>query len=329
MVVGVAGAGRWDDLRVELRQVRRIAAYGVARDAAGRVLLVRLSDRTDSPGTWLLPGGGVHQGEHPRDAVVREFREETGLDVEVVRLRDVHVDTADLPHRGISRHHERIVYDVRPVGGTWTDERRASTDRAAWFTADELADVPLARLVSAELGVAGRAPVHRPVRRRRRLAAPADPRRVQRFAAYAVATDPAGRVLLTRISMGFPGAGTWHLPGGGTDWGEAPADGVLRELVEETGQRGRIVELIGVTSMHNPRALGPEGYPIDWHGVRAIYRVAIDEPTEPVVADLGGSTSDARWYTPEELAGLRLNRLALDGLAWAGLLPDHRPQGGR
>src|SRR5690606_7674139 len=93
--------------------------------------------------------------------------------------------------------------------------------------------------------------------------------RAQRFAAYAVATDPDGRVLLTRIADGYPGAGRWHLPGGGTDFGEQPGEALLRELVEESGQRGRLVELLGVASHRDAASLGPEGYPIDWHGVRA------------------------------------------------------------
>ena len=114
-----------------------------------------------------------------------------------------------------------------------------------------------------------------------------------RFAAYAVATDPRGRVLLTQISSGYPGGGLWHLPGGGTDYGEHPAKALIRELAEETGQRGRLLALPGVASHRDPASLGPEGYPIDWHGVRAFYRVMVDRPTRPRVHDAGGSTSAA------------------------------------
>ena len=46
----------------------------------GRVLLVREGD------TWLLPGGRLEAGESPDAGAVREVREETGIDVEVVGL---------------------------------------------------------------------------------------------------------------------------------------------------------------------------------------------------------------------------------------------------
>ena len=52
----------------------------VVHDAAGRLLLVQ---RGSDPhrGHWTLPGGRVEPGETPEQAVVRELREETGLDV--------------------------------------------------------------------------------------------------------------------------------------------------------------------------------------------------------------------------------------------------------
>jgi ADP-ribose pyrophosphatase YjhB (NUDIX family) len=132
---------------------------------------------------------------------------------------------------------------------------------------------------------------------------------------YAVATDPAGRVLLTRNSEGYPGAGRWHLPGGGTDFGEQPAAALLRELAEETAQAGRITGLLGVSHRHNPAALGPEGYPIDWHTVRVYYRVIIDVPTEARVLDSGGSTAAAGWFSRAEAARLPMTDATRTALA--------------
>lgn len=52
----------------------------MVHDAAGRLLLIRRA-HAPSAGLWSLPGGRVERGESDADAVVRELREETGLDV--------------------------------------------------------------------------------------------------------------------------------------------------------------------------------------------------------------------------------------------------------
>src|SRR3954463_11621377 len=98
-------------------KIRRVGAYGICRDAAGRVLLARNSGLSEFPGQWTLPGGGVEQGEHPDQAVVREFGEETGLRVRIDGLHTVTADVLRLP-AGPLEHTDRLVYDVTPVGGT-------------------------------------------------------------------------------------------------------------------------------------------------------------------------------------------------------------------
>ncbi|GIG57464.1 hypothetical protein Lfu02_18360 [Longispora fulva] len=302
-----------------LRQERRIAAYGVCRDDSGRVLLVQMSPSSAHYGSWNLPGGGIDHGEDPADAVVREFLEETGLVVEITGLRAVSSEVVPLPHIGVLRHQDQIVYDVRITGGELTPEADGTSHRVEWLSDAEIERLPLFDRVRDALAVTGQPMVAHPN-------PPADPPaeqhpdRGQRFSAYGVVTDPAGRLLLTLISDGYPGAGTWHLPGGGTDFGEDPATAVLRELSEETGQTGRITELLSVTNMHNPAAWGPEGRAMDWHGVRVTYRVIIDTPSDPVVGEVGGSTAAAGWFTPKEAMTLRLNRPALEALTRAGVL---------
>jgi ADP-ribose pyrophosphatase YjhB (NUDIX family) len=259
-------------------QRRRIAAYGICRDEAGRVLLTGDGD---------LPGGGVGHGEHPNEALIRGFVEETGLAAEIITLRDVVAHFTVDDHEVV--HTDRVLYDVKVTGG----EPRADL---VWVDA-------LPETVEPELP---------PTRPRRDPGATT----MQRFAAYGITTDAAGRLLLTRIAPPYPGAGTWHLPGGGTDFGEQPTEGLLRELVEETGQRGRVTGLRAVTHNHNPRALGPEGRPMDWHTVRALYRVVVDRPGTPsVVEAAGGSTAEARWVTSADLAKLPVNAFAKRAIA--------------
>lgn len=59
---------------------RRVGAIVACVDASGRVLLVRQRGGPFA-GAWLLPGGGVEDGESPEDAVRRETREETGCEL--------------------------------------------------------------------------------------------------------------------------------------------------------------------------------------------------------------------------------------------------------
>jgi 8-oxo-dGTP diphosphatase len=285
-------------------KIRRVGAYGICRDADGRVLLARNSDLSEFPGQWTLPGGGVEQGEHPDDAVVREFAEETGLSVRIDGLRTVTADVIRLP-AGSLEHTDRLVYDVSIVGGSLRAEADGTTDLVEWVAPADLGSRPLMPFTAHLLGLADSPP---PVTSSDPLARP---ERVQRFGAYAAATDPDRRILLTQISAAYGGAGLWHLPGGGTDHGETPEQALHRELYEETSQRGRITGLLGVSHRYDPAAVGPEKRPLDWHTIRVLYRVEVDSPTEAVVTEgTGGSTSQAAWFTRDEIDKLELTELA-------------------
>lgn len=58
----------------------------IIRNEKGQVLLQRRAD----DGNWNLPGGIIEPGEEPADAVIREVKEETGLDVIVERISGVY-----------------------------------------------------------------------------------------------------------------------------------------------------------------------------------------------------------------------------------------------
>jgi hypothetical protein len=63
-----------------------LGAFAVIRDDQGRVLLCHRRDMD----AWNLPGGGVCNGELPTEAVVRETREETGLEIVVEQLTGIY-----------------------------------------------------------------------------------------------------------------------------------------------------------------------------------------------------------------------------------------------
>lgn len=55
---------------------------GILRDTAGRVLLAQRPPGKHLAGLWEFPGGKIEPGESPWHALVRELREELGIDVE-------------------------------------------------------------------------------------------------------------------------------------------------------------------------------------------------------------------------------------------------------
>ena len=59
-----------------------LTVLGVIRNADGRYLITRrVQTKTWAAGWWEVSGGGVMAGETSQQAVLREVREETGLDV--------------------------------------------------------------------------------------------------------------------------------------------------------------------------------------------------------------------------------------------------------
>jgi len=85
----------------------------------GTILLQRRSDN----GLWGLPGGSLEKGESVTTAILREVQEETGLQVEVVRLIGVYSDPAFQIVRysdGNVVHYVTSFFECRILGGELT-----------------------------------------------------------------------------------------------------------------------------------------------------------------------------------------------------------------
>ena len=271
----------------QVRKVQRVAAYAVIlRD--DHVLLSRLASRLTSKELWTLPGGGLEHGEDPRDAVVREVHEETGLEVQIGETAHVysfHQRNTWRQGRRADAHSLRIVYDGWvPVDAPEPRvvEVDGSTAEAAWKPLAGVLDgtVPTVSLVTEVL-------------REHRL------HKVQRAAAYAfvVAGD---RVLLVRNSRRGPHPGTWTLPGGGIRHGESPRDAVVREVTEETGLACQVGDLLDVTDSHF-EGTAPSGRREDFHTVQILFRATVDSEDEPRVGDVDGTTDAAAWVPLDQV----------------------------
>jgi len=108
----------------------------------GKILIVRRSSEPGK-GKWSVPGGLVELGETVEQAVVREVREECGLDVEVDRLIDV-VDSMTFDRNGRLKYHFIILdFFVKIKGG----ELRPGDDakEAMWVPLEEVENYDLTK----------------------------------------------------------------------------------------------------------------------------------------------------------------------------------------
>jgi 8-oxo-dGTP diphosphatase len=136
---------------------RYLGAYALCFDALNRLLLCRLSTACIEAGYWTLPGGEVEWGEPPEDAVVRELREETGLEAsEVSLVREVFADVYPKTEKrpGDPVHHVGLLYRVGKAAGMVRPETAGTTDHCAWFTREEAEKLPLTSLGRFALGIA-------------------------------------------------------------------------------------------------------------------------------------------------------------------------------
>ena len=92
-------------------------------------------------GHWDIPGGFCDAGEHPVDTVIREVREEVGLDVRVTGMVGIWMDAygagepGDPPDVTLNCYYHAVAVDD---GSPVVDPREAS--EAAWFAPDALPD---------------------------------------------------------------------------------------------------------------------------------------------------------------------------------------------
>ncbi len=104
----------------------------------GALLLVQRG-RGPGQGLWAVPGGKVQFGETQRQAVIREVREETGLDIEPGEV--VWVGDSLGPGNPPAWHYTLVDFAARVVGGDAT----AGDDALAveWVLLDEVLDRPV------------------------------------------------------------------------------------------------------------------------------------------------------------------------------------------
>lgn len=107
----------------------RPTAAAVIVNEQGEVLLAR---RAGEPfkGEWNLPGGFIEGNEHPAAGVVRELKEETGAEIELIEQIGIYLDSYNDPQQGFI-YTFNIPYAARIKRGAL--QARDDTSELKWF----------------------------------------------------------------------------------------------------------------------------------------------------------------------------------------------------
>jgi len=110
------------------------AVTAVVENENSELLMI---ERTDN-GLWALPGGAQDFGESVIDAVRREVKEETGIDVEITGLSGIYSDPRHVIayDDGEVRQEFSLCFRARPIGGSLHSS--SESRRVTWVPFDQL-----------------------------------------------------------------------------------------------------------------------------------------------------------------------------------------------
>lgn len=118
--------------------VHIVAAGGIVENAQEEILLVKIRRN----GHWVFPGGQVEVGENLIDGVVREVKEESGIDVSVSHLIGIYSNTATYEgHSGVKTVPTKVMFDFvcEPIGGSLATSDETSDSR--WVQKEKVLDM--------------------------------------------------------------------------------------------------------------------------------------------------------------------------------------------
>lgn len=101
-----------------------------------------LTQRKGVPHIWELPGGKVEFNEEPSNAVVREVKEETGYDVEVL-VRNRRLAMLPLSYSVKVNSYLQIIllcFECKLIGGSRL-VAKSEVDDVQWFSVNELPEI--------------------------------------------------------------------------------------------------------------------------------------------------------------------------------------------
>jgi 8-oxo-dGTP diphosphatase len=113
--------------------LRHVTVGAIAVNDKNEVLLVKRADNIHNGGKYTIPGGFLDRGENTTEATLRELKEETGYDGEIIKLFRIN-DSPNRPKE--DRQNVDFLYLVNVVGGTKTENAEVSA--IVWVAKDNL-----------------------------------------------------------------------------------------------------------------------------------------------------------------------------------------------
>jgi 8-oxo-dGTP diphosphatase len=114
-----------------------VAVGGIVENEHGEILLVKTRN-----GGWVFPGGQVEVGENLEDALIREIKEESGIDISVTSLIGVYSNTGTHKwYDGVTDVPTKLMLDFvcKPLGGglSISDE----TSESKWVEKEKVLNI--------------------------------------------------------------------------------------------------------------------------------------------------------------------------------------------
>jgi 8-oxo-dGTP diphosphatase len=113
--------------------VTRVAEYGIILHD-NKFLMLKFSKETNPSEGWIFPGGRLDDKEDPKKGLIREIKEETNLEVDVLFPSDVTM-------WGIDEDHRYAVFFVCKLKGKDNVQLCNEHQDFAWFSFDNLDNI--------------------------------------------------------------------------------------------------------------------------------------------------------------------------------------------
>ncbi|TMV46281.1 NUDIX hydrolase [Paenibacillus mesophilus] len=114
-----------------------VAVSGIVENEQGHILMVKTQHEA-----WVFPGGQVEVGENLMDALIREVKEESGIDVVVSTLFAVVSNTCSYKwHDGVTDVPTKVMLDFKchPVGGQLSTSEE--TSESGWIEKEKVLEM--------------------------------------------------------------------------------------------------------------------------------------------------------------------------------------------